>query len=146
MTRTGESASRLAGKWRDTQITGIRNSVIKIDVQTQYVAEDSRPVEQRYVFAYTITITNNSDQAARLLNRHWIIADGNGDENEVKGPGVVGEQPRIEPGQSFRYVSGAVLETEVGSMRGSYEFEDDTGALFDVVIPTFGLSRPNAVH
>jgi len=120
--------------------------VIKVDVETQYVAEDSRPAEQRFVFAYTITITNDTDSFARLLNRHWIIADGNGDESEVKGPGVVGEQPRLGPGQSFQYVSGAVLETEVGSMRGSYEFEDDSGALFDVPIPTFGLSRPNAVH
>lgn len=98
------------------------------------------------MFAYTITITNNSAAAARLLNRHWIIADGNGDEQVVKGPGVVGEQPRLDPGQSFRYTSGAVLETAVGSMRGSYEFEDDSGALFDVDIPTFGLLKPNSVH
>ncbi len=121
-------------------------SAIEIQVDTQYVEDDSRPAEHRYVFAYTITIANGSETPARLLNRHWIIADGNGDEHEVKGPGVVGEQPRLEPGQLFRYTSGAVLETEVGSMRGTYEFEDDTGALFDVPIPTFGLSRPNAVH
>ena len=120
--------------------------MIQITVQTQYVADDSRPEELRFVFAYTITITNASGSAARLLNRHWIIADGNGEEHEVRGPGVIGEQPRLEPGQSFRYTSGAVLETEVGSMRGSYEFEDDSGALFDVPIPAFGLSRPNAVH
>ena len=120
--------------------------MIKIDVQTQYVAEDSKPAEERFVFAYTITISNRSNAAARLLNRHWIIADGNGEETEVRGPGVVGEQPRLEPGQSFRYVSGAVLETEVGSMRGSYEFEDDSGERFEVPIPTFSLSRPNAVH
>jgi len=121
-------------------------STIDIQVDTQYIAADSRPAENRYVFAYTITISNGLHVPARLLNRHWIIADGNGDEHEVKGPGVVGEQPRLEPGTSYRYTSGAVLETEVGSMRGSYEFEDDTGALFDVPIPTFGLSRPNAVH
>ena len=121
-------------------------SAIDIQVDTQYVEDDSRPAEGRYVFDYTITIANGSKASARLLNRHWIIADGNGDEHEVKGPGVVGEQPRLEPGQSFRYTSGAVLETEVGSMRGTYEFEDDSGALFDVPIPTFGLSRPNAVH
>jgi len=121
-------------------------STIDIQVDTQYIADDSRPAENRYVFAYTITISNGLQVPARLLNRHWIIADGNGDEQEVKGPGVVGEQPRLEPGTSFRYTSGAVLETEVGSMRGSYEFEDDTGALFDVPIPTFGLSRPNSVH
>ncbi len=121
-------------------------SMIDIQVDTQYIADDSRPAENRYVFAYTITISNGLQVPARLLNRHWIIADGNGDEHEVKGPGVVGEQPRLEPGTSYRYTSGAVLETEVGSMRGSYEFEDDTGALFDVPIPTFGLSRPNAVH
>ena len=119
---------------------------IDIQVDTQYVEDDSRPAENRYVFAYTITISNGLQKPARLLNRHWIIADGNGDEQEVKGAGVIGEQPRLEPGTSFRYTSGAVLETEVGSMRGSYEFEDDSGALFDVPIPTFGLSRPNAVH
>lgn len=121
-------------------------NTINIQVDTQYVEDDSRPAENRYVFAYTITISNGLQKPARLLNRHWIIADGNGDEQEVKGPGVIGEQPRLEPGASFRYTSGAVLETEVGSMRGSYEFEDDSGALFDVPIPTFGLSRPNAVH
>lgn len=121
-------------------------STIDIQVDTRYIADDSRPAENRYVFAYTITISNGLQVPARLLNRHWIIADGNGDEQEVKGPGVVGEQPRLEPGASYRYTSGAVLETEVGSMRGSYEFEDDTGALFDVPIPTFGLSRPNSVH
>ncbi len=121
-------------------------SAIDITVDTQYVEDDSRPAEGRYVFAYTITISNGTETPARLLNRHWIIADGNGEEHEVKGPGVIGEQPRLEPGQSFRYTSGAVLETEVGSMRGTYEFEDDRGRLFDVPIPTFGLSRPNAVH
>lgn len=121
-------------------------STIDIQVDTQYVEGDSKPAENRYVFAYTITISNGREAAARLLNRHWIIADGNGQEHEVKGPGVIGEQPRLEPGQSFRYTSGAVLETEVGSMRGSYEFEDDSGALFDVPIPAFGLSRPNSVH
>lgn len=121
-------------------------SSIDIQVESQYVADDSQPTQKRFVFAYTITIANQSNAPARLLNRHWVIADGNGEEQEVKGPGVVGEQPRLEPGQTFQYTSGAVLETEVGSMRGSYEFEDDSGALFDVPIPTFSLLRPNAVH
>ena len=119
---------------------------IQIDVVTRYLEDDSRPADGRFVFAYTITITNGLTRAAQLLNRHWIITNGNGEEQEVRGPGVVGEQPRLEPGEAFRYTSGAVLETEVGSMRGAYEFQDDSGALFDVPIPTFGLFRPNAVH
>ncbi|MEM7219779.1 MAG: Co2+/Mg2+ efflux protein ApaG [Pseudomonadota bacterium] len=119
---------------------------IEVAVETSYLESDSKPADGRFVFAYTITITNGSDEAAQLLNRHWIIADGNGDEQEVRGAGVVGQQPRIPPGQSFRYTSGAVLETEVGSMRGSYEFQADDGRLFDVPIPTFGLFRPNALH
>ena len=119
---------------------------IDVDVATRYVAGDSEPDAGRYVFAYTITISHLGGAPAQLLNRHWVITNGDGDVEEVKGPGVVGEQPRLTDGQAFRYTSGAVLTTEVGSMRGSYEFRTDAGELFDVPIAVFSLSRPNAVH
>ena len=119
---------------------------VKVEVSSEYLPSQSRPVSRRHVFAYTITISNEGDQTVQLRSRHWVITSADGKVEQVRGPGVVGEQPILRPGESFRYSSGAVLETEVGSMRGTYEFEDDSGALFDVTIPTFGLSRPNAVH
>ena len=93
---------------------------IGIQVVTDYVDEQSEPAADRYVFAYTITITNNGDVPARLISRHWIITDANGKVQEVSGDGVVGEQPHLKPGEQFRYSSGAVLETPVGSMQGRY--------------------------
>src|SRR6185369_9385757 len=93
---------------------------IKVDVDTSYLAEQSDPKERRYVFSYTITIRNEGSVPARLLTRHWIITDSNGKVQEVRGEGVVGEQPYLKPGQRFRYSSGAVLETPVGAMQGSY--------------------------
>lgn len=121
-------------------------SSIRVSVDTQYVSEQSDPPKERFVFAYTITIENASMRAAKLLNRYWVITDGNGAEREVRGPGVVGEQPHLQPGQRFRYTSGAVLTTQIGSMHGSYEFCDDDGASFDVPIPMFTLAVPNVLH
>jgi ApaG protein len=118
----------------------------RLSIETGYIEGQSRPSEHRYVFAYTITITNDGEVPARLLNRHWIVTHGNGKSEEVRGKGVVGEQPRIPPGESFSYTSGAVIETEVGAMQGSYEFEADGGSHFDVPIPPFTLSVPNALH
>jgi ApaG protein len=118
----------------------------EIGVRPAYIEGQSDPSAGRYVFAYTITITNLGEVAARLLNRHWVITHGNGRTQEVRGRGVVGEQPRIAPGESFRYTSGAVLDSEVGTMVGSYEFEDDSGKLFEVPIPAFTLAAPNALH
>lgn len=118
----------------------------EIGVQPAYIEGQSDPSAGRYVFAYTITITNLGEVAARLLNRHWVITHGNGRTQEVRGRGVVGEQPRIAPGESFRYTSGAVMDSEVGTMVGSYEFEDDNGKLFEVAIPAFTLAAPNALH
>jgi ApaG protein len=121
-------------------------SGINIEVNTWFVEKESDTQARRYVFAYTITIENVGDEAGQLLNRHWYVTDGGGDVQEVQGPGVVGKQPRIVPGESFRYTSAAVLATPVGSMHGSYEFQRDNGALFDVPIQAFSLSVPNVVH
>ena len=119
---------------------------IRIDVETSYLGEQSNPREQRYVFAYTITILNEGGQPATLLKRHWIITDANGGVKEVRGEGVVGEQPRLEPGQGFRYSSGAVLETPVGTMQGSYQMIDAEGEHFDAPIPLFRLAMPGILH
>ena len=119
---------------------------IRIDVETRYLGEQSDPGEQRYVFAYTITIHNEGGLPATLLTRHWIITDANGAVKEVRGDGVVGEQPRLEPGQGFRYSSGAVLETPVGTMQGSYQMIDTDGQRFDAQIPLFRLAMPGILH
>ena len=123
-----------------------RDPDIRIDVQTQYLDDQSHPDDNRYVFAYTITIHNEGREAAKLLNRHWIITDGNGFVQEVRGEGVVGEQPHLAPGEAYRYTSGAILETSVGTMRGSYEMVTDGGAVFEAEIPTFTLSIPRTLH
>jgi ApaG protein len=119
---------------------------IRIDVETSYLGEQSDPGEQRYVFAYTITIRNEGGLPATLLTRHWIITDANGGVKEVRGDGVVGERPRLEPGQGFRYSSGAVLETPVGTMQGSYQMIDAEGQRFDAQIPLFRLAMPGILH
>jgi ApaG protein len=119
---------------------------IRVDVQTSYVPEQSDPGSQRYVFSYTITILNEGSEAARLLRRHWLITDANGKVQEVRGDGVVGEQPHLQPGQGFRYSSGAILETPVGTMQGSYQMETDHGARFDAPIAPFRLAMPGILH
>ena len=119
---------------------------INIEVETNYLDDQSEPREQRYVFAYTITIRNEGEIPAKLLTRHWIITDANGHVQEVRGPGVVGEQPYLKPGQGFRYSSGAVLETPVGTMQGSYQMVADDGAKFEAPIPTFRLAMPGLLH
>jgi ApaG protein len=119
---------------------------IRIDVETSYLGEQSDPHEQRYVFAYTITIRNEGGLSATLLTRHWIITDANGAVKEVRGDGVVGEQPRLEPGQGFRYSSGAILETPVGTMEGTYQMVDEQGQRFDAPIPLFRLAMPGILH
>ncbi len=119
---------------------------IQIDVSTRFLDDQSLPQSNRYVFAYTITISNHGDVPARLLSRHWIITDANGKVQEVKGDGVVGEQPYMLPGERFRYTSGAVLETAVGTMRGSYQMLAGDGTRFDTAIPQFTLSIPRTLH
>jgi ApaG protein len=119
---------------------------IRVDVETSYVPDQSDPGSQRYVFAYTITIHNEGSEAARLLRRHWLITDANGKVQEVRGDGVVGEQPHLRPGQGFRYSSGAILETPVGTMHGSYFMETDQGGHFDAPIAPFRLAMPGILH
>jgi ApaG protein len=119
---------------------------IRVDVDTSYLEDQSDPKERRYVFSYTITIRNEGSVPARLLTRHWIITDSNGKVQEVRGEGVVGEQPYLKPGQGFRYSSGAVLETPVGAMEGSYQMVADDGAQFDAPIAAFRLAMPGLLH
>lgn len=123
-----------------------RSIDIRINVVTDYVTEQSEPESDRYVFAYTITIANDGDVAAKLLSRHWVITDANGKVQEVSGDGVVGEQPHLKPGEEFRYSSGAVLETPVGAMQGLYRMEADDGVSFDAPIPPFTLAVPGLLH
>ncbi len=122
------------------------NCEISIEVATSYVDDQSEPDVNRYVFAYTITIANKGEIAARLLSRHWVITDANGKVQEVKGDGVVGEQPYLNPGDEFRYSSGAVLETPVGAMQGSYTMQADNGTNFDAPIAPFTLAVPGVLH
>ena len=119
---------------------------ISISAETQYVNDQSLPEQERYVFAYTITITNNGSMPATLLRRHWLITDANCKVQEVQGDGVIGEQPYLQPGESFQYTSAAVLETPVGCMQGKYEMLADDGMDFDAPIPVFNLSTPNTLH
>ena len=123
-----------------------QNYDIKVQVETSYIQEQSIPDENRYVFAYTITITNTGPIAATLLSRHWIITDANCKVQEVHGEGVVGEQPYIGPGLSYRYTSATMIETPVGYMEGSYQMLTDDGVAFDTPIPVFNLSTPHTLH
>ena len=113
---------------------------IQVSAQTAFLEEQSEPSANRYAFAYTITIANSGSVAAQLLSRHWLITDANGRVQEVHGDGVVGEQPLIEPGMAFQYTSGAVLETPLGSMSGSYQMQASDGERFKAAIPIFRLA------
>jgi ApaG protein len=122
------------------------NLEIKIKVATNFVDDQSDADLGRFVFAYTITIENIGEVSARLLSRHWVITDANGKVQEVSGDGVVGKQPHLNPGETFRYSSGAVLDTPVGSMYGSYRMLADNGADFDAPIAPFTLAVPGILH
>ncbi len=119
---------------------------IRIDVETRYLADQSEPDRDRYVFAYTITISNQGHQSRKLLSRHWLITDAGGDVEEVRSDGVVGQQPYLPPGQVFEYTSGAILKTPVGAMQGSYEFCDEDDRRFTAPILPFSLAVPELVH
>ena len=119
---------------------------ITVTAVPQYVSDQSDPDAERYVFAYTITLENTGTVAAQLISRHWLITDGNGRVREVVGEGVVGEQPWLRPGEGFEYTSGAVLETDIGTMRGSYDMLADDGTRFAAPIPAFTLSSPRTLH
>ncbi|EIL98694.1 ApaG protein [Rhodanobacter glycinis] len=119
---------------------------IDVQVVSRFVPDQSRPGDNRYVFAYTITLRNAGNVPAQLLTRHWLITDANGKVEEVRGDGVVGEQPWMRPGDDFEYTSGAVLETPVGIMGGSYQMLADDGTRFEAPIPEFTLSIPRTLH
>lgn len=119
---------------------------IRVDVETAFLAEQSDAAQTRYVFSYTITIRNLGPTPARLLTRHWIITDANGKVQEVRGEGVVGEQPYLQPGQGFRYSSAAAIDTPVGVMQGNYRMLADDGSRFDAPIAPFRLAMPGVLH
>ena len=122
------------------------NKDIKVSVETQYLEEQSDSMEDRHVFVYTVTIENIGDISAQLISRHWIITDSNQKVQEVKGEGVVGEQPYLHPGTRFSYTSGTVLETPLGTMRGSYQMLAEDGSEFEAEIKEFLLSAPRIIH
>lgn len=122
------------------------NENVEVSVRCEFRPESSKPAAKRYAFAYHVTISNRGPEHAQLISRHWIITDGNQRREEVRGLGVVGEQPRIPPGQAYHYSSGAVLETAVGTMEGSYRMVRDDGREFSVPIPAFRLAVPHAVN
>lgn len=119
---------------------------IEVAVETRYIEDQSSPEQNHYVFAYTITIQNKGRQSAKLLTRHWVITDSNQKVQEVRGDGVVGEQPLLKPGEQFVYTSGTMLETAVGTMKGSYQMLADDGSNFDAAIDEFVLSTPRVLH
>ncbi|SHM68028.1 Co2+/Mg2+ efflux protein ApaG [Phytopseudomonas punonensis] len=119
---------------------------IDVSIVTRYLPEQSQPQQNRFAFAYDVTISNNGDLPAQLLTRHWVITDGNGQVQEVRGAGVIGEQPLIAPGDRHRYSSGTLLATQVGTMQGSYQMLADDGQRFDAPIAPFRLAVPGALH
>ena len=119
---------------------------LNVDVKTQYLAEQSDPSKGNYVFTYTITIQNTGTVASQLISRHWVITDANNQVQEVRGLGVVGHQPLLQPGEQFEYTSGTQLETPQGSMVGEYFFVAEDGHRFEIKIPEFVLSLPHALH
>ena len=123
-----------------------KDKIIDVQVESEYLSDQSRPEEDHFVFGYTVTIRNLGDTPAQLLSRHWIISDGGHETREVRGEGVVGEQPWLEPGVGFQYSSGAVLKAPVGTMHGSYRLKTPDGDQFDADIPCFVLSIPRTLH
>ncbi len=119
---------------------------IRVSVKSEYLADQSVPASKRYVFAYTVRIENEGSEPAQLRTRHWIITDGNGKVEEVRGPGVVGQTPYLRPGERFEYTSGCVLQTPRGDMRGSYQMHRPDGREFDAMIARFVLAQPHSLN
>ena len=119
---------------------------VRVHVQSEYAPDKSRPSQSEWFFLYTVTISNEGDEPVRLVTRHWIITDGTGRVEEVRGPGVVGKQPTLRPGESFQYTSGCPLTTPFGVMEGTYQMVSESGAEFDAKIAPFTLSEPYTVH
>ena len=124
----------------------IKQYDIRVNVKTEYLPSESDEDNNRFVFAYTITVENHGSEAAKLLSRHWVITDAESRIQEVKGKGVIGEQPHLKEGESFSYTSGTMIETQVGSMQGSYQMIADDGYTFDAVIAPFTLAIPGILH
>ena len=144
------TVTRLQGLHDSVQMRGMMEQApdyrIEIAIQSVYIDDESEPDDNKYVFAYTVTIRNVGTVPAQLLTRHWTITDADGKVQEVRGEGVVGEQPRLVPGEDFQYTSAALIETPVGTMGGSYQMVADDGVSFDAEIPLFRLSIPNILH
>lgn len=119
---------------------------IEIEVSTEFIGEQAQPGDAQYVFTYHITIRNTGTVSAQLISRHWIITDDNGKIQEVRGQGVIGEQPTLAPGESFNYTSSCILPTTIGTMQGSYQMQAADGHQFDAPIPPFVLSTPRVLH
>jgi Uncharacterized protein affecting Mg2+/Co2+ transport len=119
---------------------------LRIQVDPHYLAEQSDPAQSHYLFAYQVTISNEGEQTVQLLSRHWVITNGESRVEEVRGPGVVGQQPVLEPGETFRYTSGCPLDTPVGTMHGSFQMRTATGEVFDAAIAPFRLARPGVLN
>lgn len=127
-------------------MTETKAQTIAVTAQSQYLAEQSQPDENRFVFSYTITISNNGSEPTQLISRHWIITDESGQQQEVKGKGVIGQQPVIGPGEEYSYSSGAILNTPTGTMTGSYQMKSEDESVFDAPIPIFALLPPGRLH
>ena len=138
--------TRKSGKLTSMTMDIEKEHNITVEVETDYMEGQSEPDNERYVFSYTITIRNEGGEPAQLLSRHWLITDANGNVQEVKGEGVVGEQPHLKPGEGFQYTSGAMITTPVGSMQGTYQMVTDQGDEFDTEIPAFTLAIPRTLH
>jgi len=132
--------------WQCDDVSTAVTQGIRVTVSTVYVPSQSAPTAHRYVFAYTIRIANEGATTAQLRSRHWIITHGNGKEEEVRGPGVVGQQPVLKPGEHFEYTSGCVLETPRGSMRGTYQMQTPEGKVFDAEVASFQLAMPHSLN
>ena len=124
----------------------VKRHFVTVAARSQFQADQSSPAEGRYVFAYTVVIENRGSESARLVDRHWVITDADGQVQEVRGEGVVGEQPHLKPGERFQYTSGTVLPTPIGCMHGSYGMLGDDGTRFDAEIPAFSLASPATLH
>lgn len=119
---------------------------VRVEVQSNYIAQQSIEAEQQFVFSYTITISNQSNETVQLIDRYWLITDANGESNTVSGEGVIGQQPHIKPNESFTYTSGCVLKSPLGNMQGHYQMQQRDGELIQVDIPLFRLVKPNILN
>ena len=137
--------TRLRDKVRSSSSEAVTNNV-RVEVEAQYAAEHSQPFQNHWFFHYTVRITNEGDETVKLISRHWIITQADGHVEEVRGSGVVGEQPVLAPGESFQYTSGCPLKTSSGNMRGTYQMVTDDGNGFEVEIATFSLTEPYTIH